>query len=107
MSAKGVTRADVLVRLAERGGRVRQVREAMGLTGAAFAIELSRLLKTLGTPGKYDEAKVSKIEGGTRKLTAEEAAVIASIDPEERPVAWLVFGDVSRKMDARTWRQTA
>lgn len=100
-------RADSLVRLAERGDRVREVRVALGMSGDEFAATLTQLSKSLGAPVRYDEAKVSKIERGTRRLTAEEAAIVASIDPEERPVAWLVFGDVSRKMDSRGWTKIA
>jgi ribosome-binding protein aMBF1 (putative translation factor) len=94
-----------LVRRAKRGQRVRAVRKAMGMTGDQFAARLSQLSTVLNEPAVYDKTQVAKLERGSRILTAEEAAIIASIDPEERPVAWLVFGDVSRKMDARTWRQ--
>jgi ribosome-binding protein aMBF1 (putative translation factor) len=94
-----------LVRRAKRGQRVREIRKATGMTGEQFAARLSHLSSALEVPAVYDKTQIAKLERGTRILTAEEAAILASIDPDERGVDWLVFGDVSRKMGARSWRQ--
>lgn len=90
MSSKTVE----LVQRAERGARVANVREALALTGEEFAKRLNAAAKARGLRATYDKGKVSRMESGSRKLTAEEIAIVATLDPKERGVDWLVFGDV-------------
>lgn len=110
MSRKEGDRTDaeaLAIRRIQRGVRVRLIRKALEMGGEAFAQELERLSASLGVPVNYDAAKLSKIERGGRDLTAEEATIIASIDPEDRGAGWLIFGDVARKMGQRGWKQVA
>lgn len=88
---------DSLIRRVEQGARVRQVREALGMTGDEFAAELTKWSRLFGVGTGYEKGKVSKIESGSRKLTIEEAAIISAIDRDERGAAWLIFGDVSKR----------
>jgi hypothetical protein len=83
---------DELIRRAERGGRAREIREAAGLSQAAFAVELTRMAVTYGLDETYDDSKVSRIEAGLRGLTLEEGALVVLLDPEDRGVVWLAFG---------------
>jgi hypothetical protein len=76
----------------ERGARIKQVREALGMSGDGFAELLEECFRLLGFPASYNKSKVAKMEGGDRKLTVEEAAVIASVDPHTRGIDWLIFG---------------
>lgn len=89
MSAK----RDALLQKVEQGERVAEIRDALGLSGEAFATLLQKRLHALGVGRNYDKFKVSRMESGGRKLTIEEAAVIADLDPSKRGAVWLVFGD--------------
>jgi hypothetical protein len=87
-----------LVRRAERGRRVAEIREAAGLTGAAFARELNKLAAAYGYPTRYSESKVSRIESGIgRNISLEEGALVVQLDPEDRGVVWLAFGGPAAK----------
>lgn len=87
---------DAVLQRIDRGGRVASIREALDMTGEAFAKELSARMKAMGVPKRYDKGKVSLIESGTRKLTVEEAVIIADLDPRARGAVWLVFGERRR-----------
>lgn len=71
-----------------------QVREAAGMTGEAFAEAINAAAVQRGVPGvNYDKSKVSRLEAGSQAtLLAEEAAIIAALDREERGVEWLALG---------------
>lgn len=99
------TIGDELVRRAERGACVREIREALGLTGEQFAAELAKAGKSYGLKLRYDSAKISRLELGGRKISAEEAAILAELDKEGRGVAWLVFGDVAKKAGAGRFKK--
>jgi hypothetical protein len=87
-----------LIRRAERGGRVEQVRMALGMNGDAFANAINALGDERGYDPRYDKSKVSRLEGGNMiYLPAEEAVLIALLDPEKRGVEWLVFGKRAAK----------
>lgn len=86
------SRSDELQAMADRGDRVKQVREALDLTGVQFADRVEKLVAGFGAAIRFDDTKLSRVEGGTRNLTAEEAAAVAWLDPAERSVQWLVFG---------------
>jgi hypothetical protein len=75
-----------------RGQRVRAIREARGEGGAAFAAALQALC-----PDRvYDAAVISKIEGGGRRITFEEADAIARLDPEKHGREWLAWGPTQK-----------
>jgi transcriptional regulator with XRE-family HTH domain len=80
-----------------RGVRVREVRDALGMSGDAFAARLMEIGAQMGHDGaiQLDKTIVSNIENGKRQLSVEEAAAIIEIDPSRRPVQWLVFGKKS------------
>jgi len=80
---------------------VAEVREALNVSGDDFAEAVEKRLRAYGVERRYDKAKISRIEGGSRDLTAEEAMVIAELDPQGRGPAWLTFGE------AHEWSHTA
>jgi hypothetical protein len=41
--------------------------------------------------GRYDSSKVSRIESGERKVSIEDAEVLAAVDPLKRGAAWVAF----------------
>lgn len=92
LSTKAVS--DVL-RRAQRGGRVREIREAMGLQQDAFGAELTKAGAAFGLEESYNKDKVSKIETGARDVTVDEMALLLAMDPKKRTIDWLVFGAAS------------
>lgn len=93
VSPKKVDAHAELIRRAERGGRVAEIRQATGYSGAKFAEELNKLAVAYSYPTRFDVAKISKMESGVgRGLSVEEGALLAVIDPLERGIAWLAFG---------------
>jgi len=86
------TKADELIRRAAIGERVKQIRDALELNGEEFADAYERAAKALGLTLRFDKYKLSRLEGGGRKLTAEEVVLLVQLDPEGRDVQWLVFG---------------
>lgn len=86
------TKADALIRKAERGERVALIRHALEMTGDQFAVLIATRAAGYGLRVSYDKGKVSRLESGTRKVTVEEVAILTEIDPMCRSVAWLVFG---------------
>lgn len=86
------SRADELRAMAERGERVKKVRDALQLTGVQFAERVEKLAAGFGVALRFDDTKLSRVENGTRNLTAEETAAVLWLDPEERSAQWLVFG---------------
>lgn len=76
------------------GHRVYLVRLALGdgvrdpLPMRDFAARLARA----GGKG-YSASKVSDLETGKRRLSLNDATVIASVDPRTRGRAWLAWGD--------------
>jgi transcriptional regulator with XRE-family HTH domain len=81
-----------LVRRAERGARVEEIRKSAEMTGESMAAELNRLAEAHGLPMRYDGSKISRMESGERKISLEDGALLTLIDPEDRGVAWLAFG---------------
>lgn len=64
------------------------------MTGEQFGERIAQHMQLLGIAGaRYSKESISKIEGGTRELTAEEAVVIAQLDQQARGTGWLVYGD--------------
>ena len=90
-----------------RGARVAEIREALDLSGEEFAEVLRKNLLAFGVERRYDKAKISRIEGGSRDLSLEEAAVIAELDPQRRGILWLTFGEIARVDAAKFFKKTA
>lgn len=96
MSAK----SEWAIQRIRRGARVAEVREALEVNGDEFADAVERRLRAYGVERRYDKAKISRIEGGSRDLTAEEALVIAALDPRGRGAEWLTFGEAHERAHA-------
>jgi hypothetical protein len=75
-----------------RGARLREVREAMGLTQREFAERLNAVAKALDLPVRYEMYDVSVREIGRRSLDPEDYAIVSSIDPLKWSWEWLAFG---------------
>jgi transcriptional regulator with XRE-family HTH domain len=75
-----------------RGDRVRLVREALGLQQTEFTERLNQMAEALGIESRYDFTKVSKMEVGTRKVSLDDAIVLAELDPKRRGVRWMATG---------------
>jgi hypothetical protein len=89
------TRADELLQMVERGERVAGIRQALALTGDRFAERVAGVAESFGCALEFDKHKLSRVEGGTRNLTAEEAAAVVELDPDKNGVQWLVFGSAT------------
>ncbi len=93
------SKSDELIRLASRGDRVLKVRESLSMNGDEFAAAINARAAAFGVSPNYDKAKVSRLESGKLTyLTAEDAVVIALLDPEKRGVEWLVTGTKPAKV---------
>ncbi len=101
------SKADELIRRVAIGERVKEIRESRGESGEAFAASYQKAAKSFGLQIKFDRHKLSRLEGGGRRLTAEEAAIFSAMDPEERPTTWLIFGDLSRVAGTAKFRKVA
>lgn len=102
VSPKKVDGHAELIRRAERGKRVGEIRESTGYSGARFADELNKLAAAYGYPTRFNESKISKMEKGvTRGLSVEDGALLVVIDPLERGIAWLAFGGPAIKQMRR------
>lgn len=92
--------------MAQRGERVAAVRAALELTAPAFIERITDVALRYGAKISLDASKLSRLEGGTRQLTAAEATIIALLDPQERGTTWLVFGDRTRAKAEMPERRT-
>jgi|ERR1041385_5566388 transcriptional regulator with XRE-family HTH domain len=79
---------------AERGKRMRQVRDTRGETQADFATRLNEKARLRHWPADYTFGDVSQFETNRKYLTFEVAQLIADLDPERRGFEWVVFGVV-------------
>lgn len=70
-----------------RGSRVGMVRGRMDQRD--FVERLNAVARTVGLPAIYDVVKLSKMENGARKVTLDDAIVVAALDSEKRGVEWL------------------
>jgi transcriptional regulator with XRE-family HTH domain len=73
---------------AQRGQRVKAIREARAVTGKEFAAALEAI-----TGDRYDTSEVSRLETGNRVATWRDILAIAALDPEKRGRDWLAWGD--------------
>jgi transcriptional regulator with XRE-family HTH domain len=103
------TREDELIQMARRGGRVAELRQALGLTGDQFAARIVETAARFGAIIDFDKHKLSRIEGGTRTIYPEELVALLLLDPKKRPPQWLVFGELVGRAPAvatSAFRQT-
>jgi hypothetical protein len=75
----------------QRGQRVRDCREELGLGQEQFADRMNKLAAANGLPSGYDKSKLSKIETGVRDLSLEDVAVLELLAPR-RGWKWFAFG---------------
>lgn len=59
----------------------------------AFAEAMTAVGRTRRPELRYDSSKVSRIESGDRKVSIEDAEVLATVDPLKRGAAWVAFGE--------------
>lgn len=85
------TKSD-LIRQAEQGERVKEIRESLKLTGEAFGERLQRLAAGVGIDATYGKDKISRIESGRQAISSEELILIARLDTQQRGVDWIAFG---------------
>lgn len=73
-----------------RGRRIAEVRNALGIDGEQFAERLQQGMHARGfSSTRYDKAKLSRIEKGSRDVSIDEAVVILGLDPQRRDFLWL------------------
>ena len=77
---------------AERGARMRQIREARAEDQAQFAASLDAAAKSLGLAARYTLFDVSRRETARKKLDPDDFATVAMLDPERRGWTWVAFG---------------
>lgn len=58
-----------------------------------FAGMLTAKAQQLGLGLRYHPSTVSDIEAGNRAITLDDAIVVAALDPAERGIEWLAFGE--------------
>ena len=81
---------------AQRGQRVKLVRDARGETQPEFAKALEQESGT-----RYDASEVSRLETGNRVATWEDVRAVAALDPLDRGRDWLGW-DVGGESGAAT-----
>lgn len=86
------SRADELIAMARRGERVRAIREALSVTAEQLAKDANAAALGYGVALGLTDVQLSRVERGGRRISAEEAWILARLDPEGRGVEWLVFG---------------
>jgi hypothetical protein len=59
----------------------------------AFAEAMTAVGRKRRPELRYDSSKVSRIESGDRKVSIEDAEVLAAVDPLKRGAAWVAFGN--------------
>jgi transcriptional regulator with XRE-family HTH domain len=79
------------------GDRVREIREERGEQQPEFAASMTKAAKELGIAETYNNTMVSKMETGGRKVTLEDARVIARLDRKKRGRSWLAWGDATEE----------
>lgn len=76
------------------GKRVYLVRLALG-DGLRTPLSMDRFaaLLTERTGRRYDSSMLSRIENGDRKVTLDDCAAIAPLDPHARGPGWIAWGE--------------
>lgn len=88
-------RREVTGTMAERGKRLRTIRESLGLSQYDLAPLLNEMAARLGLPANYRYYTVSRAEAGT--ISFEDAAVWLAIDPARHSWEWFVFGEAGAR----------
>lgn len=78
----------------ERGRRLAEIRDRLGLTQYEMVDPLNAKARALGLPEVYRYYTVARMEGGV--ISFEDAAVYLALDPEQRSWDWFVFGKEKR-----------
>lgn len=73
--------------------RLREVREATGLTQIEFLPRLNAAAKSLNMKRTYAQALLSRFETGTQVPTFADVAAYAVVDPKRRGKTWLAWGE--------------
>jgi transcriptional regulator with XRE-family HTH domain len=79
---------------AEIRQRLRQIREATGLTQLRFLPHLNAAAVHLGVR-EYSQSTLSKLESGPQAPSFDDIAVFAAVDPEGRGKLWLAWGETA------------
>ena len=79
---------------AERGARLREIRELLGYSQFDFVEKLNQAARAMGLPATYRYYTVSRIESGA--LGFEDAAVYLALDPQHRSWDWFIWGEAKK-----------
>ena len=77
---------------AERAGRVREIRDALGMTQPEFAERLNAAARELGIDVSYTQLGISQRETARLALDIEDYVTISHVDPHHRNILWLACG---------------
>lgn len=77
---------------AERGTRLRQIREALDIKQDEFADRLNAAALSLGLVADYTGLGISQRETGRRAMDIEDFVIASFVDPHHRTILWLAFG---------------
>lgn len=83
-----------------RAERLKQVREATGLTQLQFLPRLNGAASALGAKD-YSQSTLSKLETGAQDASFVDVSVFATVDPLGRGKLWLAWGDAEDATLAR------
>jgi hypothetical protein len=75
------------------GERIYLIREALGTRRDPMPLDKLAELIERTTGAVYDKSILSRMETGERKVSLDDVAVLASVDPLKRGKAWLAWGD--------------
>lgn len=81
----------------ERGKRVIEIREALGLEAWEFVPQLNARAKELGVVARFHPSSLSRIETGMRPMTVSEFVTMATFDKRERGTDWLARGTTAKR----------
>ena len=78
-----------------RAARLKQVREATGLTQLQFLPRLNAASRQVLGEGvrEYSQSTLSKLETAAQESVFEDVEVYAAVDPQSRGKLWLAWGE--------------
>lgn len=74
------------------GERIYLIREALGTRRDPMPLEKFAELVAERTGVTYDKSMLSRMETGDRKVSLDDVAVLAQVDPKKRGREWLAWG---------------
>jgi hypothetical protein len=77
------------------GERIYLIREALGTRRDPMPLDKFAELIERATGAVYDKSILSRMETGERKVSLDEVAILASVDPLKRGRGWLAWGEDS------------